>query len=60
MNPSKLLSSVLAGIEEGPIMGKVSKIVKPPKGEVYMRTECPRGELGFHLVSDGTKKSISC
>ena len=31
------------------------KIVKPKKGEVYLRTECPRGELGYHLVADGTK-----
>lgn len=37
-------------------MGKVPKIIKPPKGEVYVRTECPRGELGYHLVSDGTAK----
>ena len=51
----KIIKQCLAGIEEGPVMGKVSKIVKPPKGEVYMRTECPRGELGFHLVSDGSK-----
>ena len=51
----KIIRQCLDGIEEGPVMGKVSKIVKPPKGEVYMRTECPRGELGFHLVSDGTK-----
>jgi NADH-quinone oxidoreductase subunit D len=51
----KIIRQCMDGIEEGPVMGKVSKIVKPPKGEVYMRTECPRGELGFHLVSDGTK-----
>ena len=51
----KIIRQCMEGIEEGPIMGKVSKIVKPPKGEVYLRTECPRGELGFHLVSDGTK-----
>ena len=25
-----------------------------PKGEVYLETECPRGQMGFYLVSDGT------
>ena len=51
----KIIRQCLDGIEEGPIMGKVSKIVKVPKGEIYMRTECPRGELGYHLISDGGK-----
>ncbi len=52
----KIIRQCLAGIEAGPIMGKVSKIIKVPKGEVYMRTECARGELGYHLISDGGKK----
>ncbi len=26
---------------------------RPPKGEVYVRVESPRGELGCYLVSDG-------
>ncbi|HAZ11319.1 MAG: NADH dehydrogenase [Bdellovibrionales bacterium GWA2_49_15] len=52
----KIIKQCLAGIEAGPIMGKVPKIIKVPKGEIYMRTECARGELGYHLVSDGGKK----
>lgn len=51
----KIIRQVLEGIEEGPVMGKVPKIIKAPAGEVYMRTECPRGELGYHLISDGGK-----
>jgi NADH-quinone oxidoreductase subunit D len=26
---------------------------KLPPGEVYLETECPRGQMGFYLVSDG-------
>lgn len=51
----KIVKQCLDGIEEGPIMGKVPKIIKVPEGEIYMRTECPRGELGYHLISDGGK-----
>jgi NADH-quinone oxidoreductase subunit D len=51
----KIIRQVLAGIEDGPVMGKVPKIIKVPAGEIYLRTECPRGELGYHLISDGGK-----
>ena len=51
----KIIRQCLQGIEAGPVMGKVSKIIKVPAGELYMRTECPRGELGYHLISDGGK-----
>ena len=51
----KIVRQCLEGIEEGPIMGKVPKVLKVPKGEIYMKTECPRGELGYHIVSDGGK-----
>ncbi|MBP9675097.1 MAG: NADH-quinone oxidoreductase subunit D [Bacteriovoracaceae bacterium] len=51
----KIIHQCLDGIEAGDIMGKVPKVIKIPKGEIYLRTECPRGELGYHLVSDGGK-----
>ncbi|MGD6816555.1 NADH-quinone oxidoreductase subunit D [Metabacillus sp. 113a] len=40
----------------GPIMAKVPKIIKPPKGETYVRIESPRGEIGCYIASEGKKE----
>ncbi|MCH8279910.1 MAG: NADH-quinone oxidoreductase subunit D [Chloroflexi bacterium] len=32
------------------------RLIRPPRGEVYVRSENPRGEIGVYLVSDGTDK----
>lgn len=41
---------------EGDVNALVPKRIKPPKGEVYMRAENPKGDLGFYIVSNGTDK----
>jgi NADH-quinone oxidoreductase subunit D len=33
------------------------KNVKPPPGDAFVRTEAPRGEQAYYLVSDGTTKA---
>ena len=38
---------------EGDVHEHVPKRVKPAAGEAYGRTETPRGELGFYIVSGG-------
>jgi len=53
----KIVRQVLVKLEPGPIIGKVPKIIKLPKGEVYVRTEAPRGEIAFHLVSEADGKT---
>jgi NADH-quinone oxidoreductase subunit D len=44
----------LARMEKTDVHEKVPKRVKPPKGEVYFRSEAPRGQLGYYIVADGT------
>ncbi|MBI4870995.1 MAG: NADH-quinone oxidoreductase subunit D, partial [Candidatus Riflebacteria bacterium] len=56
-----LIDQALAQLPEGgEIRAKVPKVFKPPKGEVYVRSESSKGELGFYLVSDGTDKPYRC
>lgn len=50
----KIIEQAVGGIPEGPVTVKVGRIYRPAAGEVYFRTENPRGELGFYIVSDGS------
>jgi NADH-quinone oxidoreductase subunit D len=49
----KIIRQALDRLPEGDVQEKVPKKVKPAKGEAYGRTETPRGELGYYIVSDG-------
>ncbi len=37
----------------GDLQAKVPRVIKVPKGEVYVRAENPKGEMGYHVVSEG-------
>jgi NADH-quinone oxidoreductase subunit D len=39
--------------EGGEIRTRLAKPFAVPPGEIYVRTEAPRGELGYYLISDG-------
>lgn len=54
---AKIIRQALKDLPEGEIRAKVPKIIKPEKGmEVYHRVESAKGELGFHIISDGGEK----
>jgi len=54
---TKIVKQALAEIPDGLHCDKKAyRTVKPPRGEVYHKVEGARGELGFHIVSDGSPK----
>jgi NADH-quinone oxidoreductase subunit D len=50
----RIIRQALDKMPSGDVRAKVGRIFKPAAGEVYVRSENPRGELGFYVVSDGT------
>ncbi|GAX89615.1 NADH-quinone oxidoreductase subunit D [Effusibacillus lacus] len=52
----KIVEQALEQIPEGPVMGKVPKILRVPAGEYYAGIEAAKGELGVYIVSEGKDK----
>ena len=53
----KIVEQALEQMPSGNVTSSLGKrLVRPPKGEVYVKAENPRGEIGVYLVSDGTDK----
>lgn len=50
----RIIEQALEQIPPGDVQSAIPKRIRPNPGEVYARTESPRGELGFYIVSDGT------
>ncbi len=50
----RIIEQAIASIPEGNVQSAIPKRIRPDHGEAYVRTETPRGELGFYVISDGT------
>jgi NADH-quinone oxidoreductase subunit D len=49
----RLIRQAFDGIPDGDVTADIPRNVRPPVGEIYVRTEAPRGELGYYIKSDG-------
>ena len=52
----RMLRQCVEKMPEGPYWNRSKKKLKVEPGEFYVRTEAPRGELGFYLISRGGPK----
>lgn len=49
----RIIEQALEGMpDEGDVMAAIPKRIRPKDGELYVRTESPRGELGYFISSD--------
>jgi len=50
----RIIEQCLERLEDGPILpDRMPRLLRLPEGEVYTRTEAPRGEYGIYMVSKG-------
>ena len=52
-----IIEQALEQLPEGNVISSLGRrLIRPPEGEVYVRAENPRGEIGVHLISNGTDR----
>ena len=56
----RILRQCIRQIPDGPVISKVARNFKPPAGDVQVRLESARGDMGWYVVSDGTAFPHRC
>ena len=49
----RIVKQAVDEIPAGPLQEKVPRIVKVPAGQAYVRSENPKGEMGYYIISEG-------
>jgi len=52
---ARIIAQAADSLPGGEHTAKVPRVLKPPEGELYVRNEGTKGEIGFYLVSRGEK-----
>ena len=52
----KIVLQAVDKIPPGPLRAKAPRVLKVPKGQVYVRGENPKGEFGYYIISEGGQK----
>ena len=50
----RIIRQALKDLPSGDVHQALPKKIRPPKGSIYCRTESPRGDLGYYIISDGS------
>jgi NADH-quinone oxidoreductase subunit D len=56
----RIIEQAVKQIPPGEVRSEVPHLIRPPAGEAYAHVEGPTGEVGFHVVSDGSIAPYRC
>ena len=50
----RIIEQAVEMLPAGDVQSAINKRIRPEAGEIYVRTETPKGELGYYIIADGT------